>query len=778
MVPRHIHPEVEKVFISPGSYIQSKGKKAIKASKPPVQTFRFGPSSKNDPKGVFLTEAELLYWNNHFKIPDNNIEPAVSSCVQHRSLSALKMDDLNGVTCDDTKLSLDRWIHWQTAIFPTKVINHSAKSMKLRNVLEFTDHLQMTPGLGCAYGSEMMAFLDYDDLEDDCHKDECSDVIQSVRGVIKRNKRRMIEELSSEDEDFRTKRSKLNQASPNGSRDIAKVNIDVDRVLPECSGNSALVGVDPAPIGIDSFTPPLSQSIVPTAPSSSKLEWLDNISSNLPSDFSLTQMTSGLQDMKCSKSVSRSSSLADKDSLDFTKDIATSQDGPAESFKGIEDIPSPDFIDLCEEDILNDDIVNDENSPLLEDKQQFVVLESPLDVKHLSKASVRSTKSDMHPKSAMKSPHPIQCIRPTSPGPSHSTPSSRKTVLFQTPDSEETMFRNAKKTRRHLRQPDFLCSQVNTQPCKTNVTRDDNTIGSGEGDDDFYMQPLRKRLLLARDPFDSDSEDNMGEVKGADGFIDEEAELSEGYSSPDEPLDQTDHEYDYDDSFINDNSVLTQHVPAGQSGNSRNVPADKMDVYLRSLRTPDKLFASKKSSSGNKFRLVLSQRYELLNKYMKKAKLKASPSAYRHKSKRRVSVESEESEAEEVMKVTDDPEFSDSQDTRTECVAHDETSTDSNEIVEPLENIKRRNMRKFFESDESLVLNLSTENSSFSKYDTNTAKINTTLPIEISSSSSDEMNCHVIPPPLDCDRIAIRVTELLSQNMIVSPSLVVSNMYM
>ena len=57
-------------------------------------------------------------------------------------------------------------------------------------------------------------------------------------------------------------------------------------------------------------------------------------------------------------------------------------------------------------------------------------------------------------------------------------------------------------------------------------------------------------------------EDNKGSL------IDEEAMLSGDSGSTNEQEDLlTCHEYDYDDSFINDNSVLTQHVTAIELNN-------------------------------------------------------------------------------------------------------------------------------------------------------------------------------------------------------------------
>ena len=110
-------------------------------------------------------------------------------------------------------------------------------------------------------------------------------------------------------------------------------------------------------------------------------------------------------------------------------------------------------------------------------------------------------------------------------------------------------------------------------------------------------------------------------------YIEEEAELSqEGdkYSSGGSE-DGGEDGYDMEDSFINDNSVLTQAAPSETPGRRREVafkgPPSMADIYRRSLMSPDTLFRGRQRGrvGRNPYRMVLSQRHTVLQHYMRKA---------------------------------------------------------------------------------------------------------------------------------------------------------------
>jgi hypothetical protein len=122
-----------------------------------------------------------------------------------------------------------------------------------------------------------------------------------------------------------------------------------------------------------------------------------------------------------------------------------------------------------------------------------------------------------------------------------------------------------------------------------------------------------------------------------DGFVEEEAEVSSGESVDNDPLSQPQlhmqdsSEYDMEDSFINDNSMLTQISPSQRErGKSRihtsissAVGCSSGNMYLQSLMSPeDRLFGGRKKGKvggGNQYRMVFSQRHQILNHYIKKA---------------------------------------------------------------------------------------------------------------------------------------------------------------
>ena len=167
-----------------------------------------------------------------------------------------------------------------------------------------------------------------------------------------------------------------------------------------------------------------------------------------------------------------------------------------------------------------------------------------------------------------------------------------------------------------------------------------------DSDDDFCL-PLRKRLAGGLNS-DSHHKGNTGMPSSSraaarereSDFIEREAELSQGEVSQ---LDQTmgahteEDGYDMEDSFINDNSMLTQYTP----GSQRKTPhkgtksasaavggeKGKVDMYRQSLVSPkDRVFGRRRcGGNGGKYRMVFSQRYHLLNHYMDKAGFRYAP---------------------------------------------------------------------------------------------------------------------------------------------------------
>jgi len=139
-----------------------------------------------------------------------------------------------------------------------------------------------------------------------------------------------------------------------------------------------------------------------------------------------------------------------------------------------------------------------------------------------------------------------------------------------------------------------------------------------EEDDDFVLpkhKPTTRRRLVQ-----SKSERTIP-VANTD-FIEEEAECGELEGSEEEGYSQEDL-YDTEDSFINDNSMLTQHNHC-KDGKLKSKKVGACDIQpvpvspLENLR--DDVFTRRRYHAGkSRYRMVFSQRYKLLHHYMAKA---------------------------------------------------------------------------------------------------------------------------------------------------------------
>ena len=168
-----------------------------------------------------------------------------------------------------------------------------------------------------------------------------------------------------------------------------------------------------------------------------------------------------------------------------------------------------------------------------------------------------------------------------------------------------------------------------------------------ESSDDEFQAPLLKRVKKQTVTFSAKTQDKspdweQKEMRGGQvhGFVEDKAELSsDGHceASADEEMEEDSNCYDFEDSFINDASMLTQVSPTQRpAGATRGAhpPASMGDVYRRSLMSPDTLFAGQRRRMGNQYRMVFSQRHRLLNHYINKAGFDVSPRARRSRAKK------------------------------------------------------------------------------------------------------------------------------------------------
>ena len=107
-----------------------------------------------------MTYEELVYWQEHFKLPDYEAGLSPQLSVTKRSRRSL-----SEARKPVTQPSLVEWLPWQTTLQPVKAVTHSRRTEHLVELLEFTE-LHGGHGLGGeeSYDLEMLSFLNEDDI--------------------------------------------------------------------------------------------------------------------------------------------------------------------------------------------------------------------------------------------------------------------------------------------------------------------------------------------------------------------------------------------------------------------------------------------------------------------------------------------------------------------------------------------------------------------------------------------------------------------------------------
>ena len=764
------------MHMSIGEYITSskvggqKGKASTKR-KALQSRISFAAGSKSG----YLTDAELAHWSEQFALPDHDskaIEKAVDKCLGRNSplssIAKLKSKDtassripslsvtntsLNSSTSQGKySLSLDRWVHWQTAPLPHKIVGHSTVTNHLKSTMEFMDVLNAGDNMGLSYELEMQSFLDPDDIKicGGLRKRslvECSEEQEVGSGKNSHKKRRIFEDDdSSEDEDFKSAIvTKSTDASRNSPREMSQVE-------PPQSGKSdheeggkeeehSMAGTELSTLE----TPPVkcrdvrapSQHVVPRAPSPTSLDWIDFIQ---PSQVSTPKYSSRHNDTppvtktrdfefvtpKVPPSSSRkrqvrtpSASLSPPSryhsSMDLFGDIPSSELFADFSDAGIDlgeckqqksPIGKPENVQDNEMQssrlpmaiersrdcpTTSRNLVSASRNPVSASK---IEVELDMDVTVIEESDIEGEGE------VISSPPKPSDNHSEIPSPPDNQPTDNLCAAISSDDSFIQMHgKRLRKRAEFLQSPPFSAKRQTISPGSKenagsllNRRNDHATISPGskasspeegnvtakppkrkpaitelDSSDDEFEAPLHTRLKRKKGvvlphresksattshknkPKMKDKSVRIFSTRERQGYVEEEAELSDDdFGSADETeLDCN--VYDFEDSFINDASMLTQlsptQPPPRPKGNEGfKSPANMGDVYRRSLMSPDTLFAGKRRGCGNQYRMVFSQRHKLLNHYINKAGFRVT--SKRSQRKKLVSPESGPSESE------------------------------------------------------------------------------------------------------------------------------------
>ena len=700
MIPCHLNPVARKVHMNIGEYV-SKNKSNSASSSCPRQRqqgqLSFGPP-KNDPRGIYLTDEELLDWSKQYALSDREasvIENAVDGCLSHSPLLSVKR--LQGVRLlsngavrrqhgrsysQGMTLSLDRWVHLQTAPVRPRSVKPSSRSEQLCSVLETIEVLQSSSHAGENYDLEMSTFLDRDDVcvspEKATGEDTC------MRGENQR-RRAVVLLDSSDDEDFEPRRPSAKhhheQDETESTEMIVNSEEKTDSISYSPTSDSTL------PLSHSMAAPPScpinsSLAAVPKPPSMDSLNWLDTISvtpahqpHRISSAHSATNTATAKEQFVSPKNCLSSRYRREQEQQECrphqspnhrspSRDQAQTSHNSVIVLDSFED--SVDFFDGISLTELLDVDLSDAESEITERESDLCDIQK--------KNSLSTTTGVATPFSTSGSVSvaaiPIsKCVNaPKSPSPSllspsHITPHPCEHLPISTPDSEEKFLNARRAPNRQLRtnrRLPFLLTQETPSTKKAHPSPQKLPKKGGpsreaprrlaphdfSSDDEDFMLPLMKRLKRNETTTAAVSPSLSSEEDDPQDLIENEAEVSD-CNEEDADLDTSCDSYDCDDSFINDTSVLTQEVSLDRS---RLSPANVTAMYRQSLMSPTGAFARpERRGHGNQYRLVMSQRYKLLNQYIDKAGMEVSASA--RKRTRPASTEEMESEAEEVMEL-------------------------------------------------------------------------------------------------------------------------------
>ncbi|CAI7999090.1 Fanconi anemia group M protein [Geodia barretti] len=707
MVPRHMTPQSLKQPMTVEEYKPSERGQRGRGRRQPRLSLGPPALSRASQRGC-LSHQELEEWSKRFSLPDRELracERAVGECFRHQpilGLSHLKrgkqgvldtpIDNrvnrnhsttgtpLNASVVQKFPLSLSKWIRWQTGQTHFKMVGPSEKGKQFVSLLEFLDLMYSCDGLGESYATEMAAFFDPEDIRTVGAAASTEGVSTAGSGGEKgrggRRARRRLASGSSDDDEFLDEGVGRSQSVGRGEQ-CSKPTTNEDVLVTEEMSPHLPDRQSPIPSVDDRDLPAALQHAIPRPPSCDSLDWLDDIqpsqiSTPLPSRSSSTSANPHSpphtsRDFQFAFPHTPPSSRKSK--TPFVTPLTTPPHRkPEHNRQPVGDTSTTDEASAHFESM---DLFNDISSAVLFDDFSDVGTSQTA-----QEQSVKAVQEEMEEREVAEEAGEggsiDDALNITSIPESEDDGEEGEEIQengdekggmevhcdSQNGDvSEESLIGGCGQRRRKFARPDFLLTQAPPKSPPISPMESSGTA-PGSGDyEDFLLEPLSRRLRKRGVFVERERESGEAGRKKVrlepEEYLDKEAELSgEGEGSgEEEEVERGADEYNMEDSFINDNSVLTQvtpsQLPKEKLRSKKFSPVNMADVYRQSLMSPhsDHLFVGRRGGGG--YRMVLSQRHQILNRCLAKAGGRRLFDGERRRGED-VSSESGESEAEEV----------------------------------------------------------------------------------------------------------------------------------
>ena len=617
MVPQHMAPQSLKQPMTVEEYKPSERGQRGRGRRQPRLSLGPPVLSRASQRGC-LSHQELEEWSKRFSLPDRELracERAVGECFRHQpilGLSHLKrgkqgvldtpIDNrdnrnhsttgtpLNASVVQKYPLSLSKWIRWQMGQTHFKMVGPSEKGKQFVSLLEFLDLMYSCDGLGESYATEMAAFFDPEDIRTVGAAASTEGVSTAgsggERGRGGRRVRRRLASGSSDDDEFLDEGVRRSQSVGRGEQ-CSKPTTNEDVLVTEEMSPHLPDRQSPIPSVDDRDLPAALQHAIPRPPSCDSLDWLDDIQ---PSQIS-TPLPSR------SSSTSANPHSPPHTSRDFQFAFPHT---PPSSRKSKTPFVTPLTTPPHRKPEHNrqpvgDTSTTDEASAHFESMDLFNDISSAVLFEDFSDVGTSQTAQEQSVKAVQEEMEEREVAEETGEGGSIDDALNITSIPESEDDgeegeeiqengdekggmapgevhcdsqngdvSEESLIGGCGQRRRKFARPDFLLTQAPPKsPPISPMASSGTAPGSGD-DEDFLLEPLsrrlRKRGVFVERERDSGEAGRKKVRLEPEEYLDKEAELSgEGEGSgEEEEVERGADEYNMEDSFINDNSVLTQ----------------------------------------------------------------------------------------------------------------------------------------------------------------------------------------------------------------------------